>query len=190
MTEREKLLRGENYNSRDPELLVMYHRARKLIRQLGAVESEDFEQKNRLLRELFADWGEESWIEQPFWCDYGQHVSVGRNTFINVNAVFLDCNTITIGDNVLIGPNAQFYTPNHPLNARERLTGDPAHPFLINAKPIVVGNNVWIGGNVVVLSGVTIGDNVTVAAGSVVTRDIPANSLAMGQPARVIRSLE
>lgn len=190
MTEHEKLLRGEHYNSRDPALLAMYHRARALTRRLSAVDSQDFSGKNQLLRELFAAWGDESWIEQPFWCDYGSHVSVGRNTFINVNAVFLDCNTITIGDNVLIGPNAQFYTPNHPLSARERLTGDPDHPFLINANPIVVGNNVWIGGNVVILSGVTIGDNTTIAAGSIVTHDIPANVLALGQPARVVRSLD
>ncbi len=190
MTEHEKLLRGENYNSRDPELLGMYHRARKLTRELSTLDSQDFAEKNRLLRELFGAWGDESWIEQPFWCDYGSHVNVGRNTFINVNAVFLDCNTITIGDNVLIGPNAQFYTPNHPIRAGERMTGDPARPFLTHAKPIVVGNNVWIGGNVVILSGVTIGDNTTIAAGSIVTHDIPANVLAMGQPARVIRSLD
>lgn len=188
-SELQKLLSGEAYNTRDPELLAMYHHARSVTKQLSTLDSPDFEQKNQLLRSLFNAYGEESWIEQPFWCDYGKHVSIGRNTFINVNAVFLDCNTITIGDNALIGPNVQFYTPVHPLSAKERLTGDPDYPFLTSARPIVVGNNTWIGGNVLILPGVTIGDNTTIAAGSIVTHDIPANVLAMGQPCKVVREL-
>ena len=106
MTEREKLLSGLEYNSRDGELIGMYHRARALIKSLGALDSHQADEKNRLLGELFGAWGEASWIETPFWCDYGQHVRIGKNCFINVNAVFLDCNTITIGDNTLIGIKA------------------------------------------------------------------------------------
>lgn len=190
MSEREKLLRGEVYNSRDDELIAMYHRARSLTKQLAALDSLQSEEKQHLLRELFAAWGDDSWIELPFWCDYGQHISIGRNCFINVNAVFLDCNTITIGDNTLIGPNAQIYTPSHPLKASERFTGNADFPFHTSAKPVVIGSNVWIGGNVVILPGVTIGDGTTIGAGSVVTEDIPANVLALGQPCRVIRQLE
>lgn len=189
MTEHEKLLRGETYNTRDPELIATYHQARALIKQLSALEFTQLEQKQYLLNSLFATFGDESWIELPFWCDYGKHITVGKNCFINVNAVFLDCNTIMIGDNVLIGPNAQFYTPVHPLNAKERLTGNPDYPFLTSAQPIVIGSNCWIGGNVVILPGVTIGDNTTIAAGSIVTHDIPSRVLAMGQPCRVIKTL-
>ncbi|SUI44125.1 Putative acetyltransferase SA2342 [Serratia marcescens] len=104
MTEREKLLSGLEYNSRDEELIALYHRARALTKSLEALDSHQADEKNRLLGELFGSWGEASWIETPFWCDYGQHVRIGKNCFINVNAVFLDCNTITIGDNTLIGP--------------------------------------------------------------------------------------
>ena len=104
--------------------------------------------------------------------------------------MFLDCNTITIGDNTLIGPNVQIYTPSHPLKAGERFTGDPAFPFRTSAQPVSIGSNVWIGGNVVILPGVTIGDGTTIGAGSIVTGDIPANVLALGQPCRVIRALE
>ncbi|MFA1238776.1 sugar O-acetyltransferase [Serratia odorifera] len=190
MTEREKLLRGEIYNSRDAELIGLYHRARALSKQLGALDSQKMDEKNRLLSQLFAHWGQQSWIETPFWCDYGQHISIGNNCFINVNAVFLDCNTITIGDNTLIGPNLQVYTPSHPLKASERLTGDADFPFQTSARPVTIGSNVWIGGNVLILPGVTIGDGSTIGAGSIVTGDIPTNVLAMGQPCKVIRVLE
>ncbi|CAI1749400.1 Putative acetyltransferase SA2342 [Serratia marcescens] len=190
MTEREKLLSGLEYNSRDEELIAMYHRARALTKSLGTLDSHQADEKNRLLGELFGAWGEASWIETPFWCDYGQHVRIGKNCFINVNAVFLDCNTITIGDNTLIGPNVQIYTPSHPLKAGKRFTGDPAFPFRTSAQPVSIGSNVWIGGNVVILPGVTIGDGTTIGAGSIVTGDIPANVLALGQPCRVIRTLE
>jgi len=151
MTEREKLLSGLEYNSRDEELIALYHRARALTKSLGALDSHQADEKNRLLGELFGAWGKASWIETPFWCDYGQHVRIGKNCFINVNAVFLDCNTITIGDNTLIGPNVQIYTPSHPLTAAERFTGDPDFPFRTSAQPVSIGSNVWIGGNVVIL---------------------------------------
>lgn len=190
MTEHEKLLAGLHYNTRDPELLGMYHNARAVTKQLAQLDSHDFETKLTLLREMLGGFGDESWIELPFWCDYGKHVTIGRNCFINTNVVFLDCNTVTIGDNTLVGPNVQFYTPVHPLSAKERLTGDPDYPFLNSAKPIVVGSNVWIGGNVVILPGVTIGDNTTIGAGSIVSKDIPAGVLAMGQPCKVVRELE
>jgi maltose O-acetyltransferase len=190
MTEHEKLLAGLQYNTRDPELLGMYHNARAITKKLTQLDSHDFDTKLSLLREMLGGFGDESWIELPFWCDYGKHVTIGRNCFINTNVVFLDCNTVTIGDNTLVGPNVQFYTPVHPLSAKERLTGNPDYPFLTSAKPIVVGSNVWIGGNAIILPGVTIGDNTTIAAGSIVSKDIPAGVLAMGQPCKVVRELE
>ena len=128
--------------------------------------------------------GENYYIEQPFYCDYGYNISVGDNFYSNVNLVILDGAKVTFGDNVFIAPDCGFHTAGHPLDVGRRNMG------LEYARPITVGNNVWIGAGVHVLPGVTIGDNCVIGAGSVVNRDIPANSLAVGNPCRVIRSLE
>ena len=123
-------------------------------------------------------------IEPSFWCDYGYNIELGENFYSNHNLVILDPAKVTFGDNVFIGPNCGFYTAGHPLNIEERNKG------LEYAKPIAVGNNVWFGGNVAVMPGVTIGDNCTIAAGSIVTKDIPDNSLAAGVPCKVIRKIQ
>lgn len=192
MTEREKLERGHFYNSRDPELLKCYHKAKELLQKWHALSSRDTEGKVLLLRELFGKLDEGVWIEAPFYCDYGMHIEIGGNTFINTGAVLLDCAKIMIGQNVLIGPNVQVYTATHPLSAKERviLNQEPDYaPYLTKALPVSIGDNCWIGGNSVILPGVSIGENTTIAAGSLVSKDIPANVLAMGSPAKVIREL-
>jgi len=141
------------------------------------------EERKQLLRELLGKTGKDFLIEQPFYCDYGYNINLGENFYSNVNCVILDGAPVTFGDNVFIAPNCGFYTAGHPLDVQQRNQG------LEYAKPIHVGNNVWIGAHVSVLPGVTIGDNCVIGAGSVVTKDIPANSLAVGNPCRVIRSI-
>ena len=192
MTEREKLLAGEYYNSRDSELLEMYHHAKELLRKWSEISSREGAEKSKILQLLFGKIGNGVWIEGPFYCDYGRHISIGENTFINTNAVFLDCNKIDIGKNVLIGPNVQIYTATHPLSAGDRIISHPGKdeaPYKTRALPVQIGDNCWIGGNTVILPGVTIGSNVTVAAGSLVTKDIPNNKLVMGSPSRLIRDI-
>lgn len=193
MTEREKLLAGEFYNSRDPELLEMYHQAKELLKQWSDESSRNGEEKFRILQQLLGKISKGVWIEAPFNCDYGKHITIGENTFINANAVFLDCNRIDIGHNVLFGPNVQIYTATHPISASDRIILNPESnqaPYKTKALPVRIGDNCWIGGNTVILPGITIGNNVTVAAGSLVTKDIPDNKLAMGSPARLVRDLE
>jgi len=135
--------------------------------------------------------GKSVWIEAPFFCDYGEFVSIGENTFVNANCFFLDNNYIQIGKNGLIGSYVQIYTASHPLKASDRIiqTAEGNTRYLTNSKPVSIGNQVWIGGNTVILPGVTIGDNVTIGAGSVVTKDIPSNVLAYGNPCKVVKDL-
>jgi maltose O-acetyltransferase len=190
MTEKEKMLQGENYNSRDPELIGMYHRARKLIKKYNNLDSEMLEARNQTLGELLGFKGKDIWIEAPFYCDYGVNIFIGENTFINTNCMFLDNHTITIGKNGLIAPYVQIYTASHPIKASERILKHPSGTrYLTSAKPVDIGNNVWIGGNAIIGPGVSIGDNVTIGAGSVVTCDIPDDSLAIGNPCKVVRHL-
>ncbi|MBT8211071.1 MAG: sugar O-acetyltransferase [Eudoraea sp.] len=190
MTEKEKMLQGEVYNSRDPELLGMYHRARKLLRAYNSLDSQLLEEREELLDTLLKSRGKGVWIEAPFFCDYGSNISIGPHTFINVNCMFLDNNTIRIGKNGLIGPYVQIYTASHPLNAGERIIEEEGSSrYLTFAKPVVIGDNVWIGGNSLIFPGVSIGDNVTIGAGSVVTKDIPDNVFAFGNPCEAQRKL-
>ena len=190
MTEKEKMLQGEAYNSRDPELLGMYHRARKLLQAYNTLDSQMLEQREELLDALLEYKGKGVWIEAPFFCDYGSNISIGPHTFVNVNCMFLDNNKISIGKNGLIGPYVQIYTASHPLQASERIIENKGSSrYLTFTKPVTIGDNVWIGGNSVIFPGVTIGDNVTIGAGSVVTRDIPDNVFAYGNPCEVQREL-
>lgn len=190
MTEKEKMLAGEYYNSRDPELLALYHRARKLLQQYNTLNTELIEKRNDILSELLGHKGDGVWIESPFFCDYGVNISIGKNTFVNVNCMFLDNNTITIGENGLIAPYVQIYTALHPLKASERIIEDEQGTrYLTATKPVTIGDNAWIGGNTVIFPGVTIGHNVTIGAGSVVSKDIPDNVLAFGNPCKVQRAL-
>ncbi len=188
------MVNGEAYNSRDPALLATAHRARALLAEFSATPSTDADERQRILSELFGGLGDGVWIEPPFFCDYGENIYIGADSFINVNCVFLDSAEIRVGANALIGPGVQLLTPSHPLRAADRIV--PADqrtanqsPYRTSASPIRIGDNVWIGGGTLVLPGVTIGDNVSIGAGSIVTADIPSDSLALGQPCRVIRSL-
>lgn len=185
------MLNGDYYNSRDPELISMYHNARNLLKAYNNLDSELSSERERILTELFDFKGEGVWIEAPFFCDYGKNISIGKNTFINTNCMFLDNNKISIGSNGLIAPYVQIYTADHPLKASERIIieGDQSR-YLTSSKPVKIGNNVWIGGNSVIFPGVTIGDNTTIGAGSVVTKDIPNDVLAFGNPCAVKKKLE
>ena len=184
MTEKEKQQAGELYNSNDRELFNERIKAKKLCAEYNAIECNDFQKRERLLDRLVALRGENTVIEPNFFCDYGYNIVIGDNFYANHNLVILDCADIVFGDNVFIGPNCGFYAAEHPIDAKLRNQG------LESAKPIKVGNNVWIGGNVTVIGGVTIGDNAVIGAGSVVTKDIPANCVAAGNPCAPIRTLD
>jgi maltose O-acetyltransferase len=200
LSNRELMLAGEIYDSRDPELLALAHRARELIAAFSAIPSVHGDRRTAVLKQLLGAVGDGVWVEPPFFCDYGVNVTIGANTFVNVNCVFLDSAKITIGANVLIGPGVQLLTATHPLRAEERVinhpdasttSGGPAlgSPYRTKASPIHIGDKVWLGAGALVMPGVTIGANSTVGAGSVVTSDIPANCLAFGNPCRVEREL-
>ncbi|MDN5203505.1 sugar O-acetyltransferase [Fulvivirgaceae bacterium BMA10] len=192
MTEKQKMLNGEFYNSRDPELIEIYHKARKLMHQYNNLDSRNTGERERILHELLEHKGEGVWIETPFFCDYGEHISIGDNSFINTNCMFLDNNKIVIGNNALIAPYVQIYTAAHPLSAKDRIKSRASEKeavYLTSTKPVRIGDNVWIGGNSVILPGVVIGNNVTIGAGSVVTKDIPDDVLALGNPCQVVRSI-
>ena len=191
MTEKEKMLKGDYYDSRDSELIKMYHNARKLLKEYNNLNSELIHERERILSDLFEYKASGVWIETPFFCDYGENISIGENTFINTNCMFLDNNKITIGKNGLIAPYVQIYTATHPLKASERIIGNGNKTrYLTSTKPVTIGDNVWIGGNSIIFPGVTIGNNVTIGAGSVVTKDIPDNVLAFGNPCEVKKKLK
>ena len=188
------MLRGEAYDSRDPELLDLAHRSRALLARYASTPSTDADARRALLAGLLGSVGEDVWIEPPFFCDYGAHVHIGARSFVNVNCVFLDSAEIRIGANALIAPGVQLLTTTHPLRAADRIAPQAERetgraPYRTYARPITIGDDVWIGAGAIVMPGVTIGDGVTIGAASVVTADVPAHSLAFGQPCRVQRSL-
>ena len=191
MTEREKMLAGQLYDCGDPELLAQWHKAKNLMREYNQTESEDEEKKARILKELLGGQGENVWITPPFYADYGNNIYFGNNCEVNMNCTFLDDNRIVIGNNALIAPNVQIYTAFHPTSAKERF-GEPREDgsFVFcktQTAPVIIGDNVWIGGGAIILPGVTIGNNVVIGAGSIVTKDIPDDVVACGNPCRVIR---
>ncbi|WP_294569294.1 sugar O-acetyltransferase [uncultured Subdoligranulum sp.] len=191
MTEREKMLAGMLYDCGDAELLTQWHKAKNLMRDYNRLDSDDLAAKDRILTELLGGRGTNLWITAPFYVDYGNNIFFGNNCEVNMNCTFLDDNRIVIGDNALIAPNVQIYTAFHPTNAADRFgppREDGSFAFCkTQTAPVTIGNNVWIGGGAILLPGVTIGDNVVIGAGSIVTKDIPANSVACGNPCRVIR---
>lgn len=182
-TETEKMLAGELYLASDPDLKAAALRAAQLLQQYNQTLAGDRDGRTALLHDLLGQVGESPQIVPPFHCDYGRYISLGDRFYMNYGGVILDCNRVEIGDDVLCGPYVQIYTAYHPVDPALRLTGREL------AAPIRIGNNVWIGGGVIICPGVAIGDNTTIGAGSVVTKDIPANVVAVGNPCRVIRSV-
>ena len=184
MTEKEKMLAGELYRGdSDPNLIRDRLAVKDKCREYNMLMPSDQEKRKALMRTVLGKTKTNFHIEQPFMCDYGYNIEIGENFYANHNLVILDCNKVVFGDNVFIAPNCGFYTAGHPLDHKTRSSG------LEFAKPITVGDDVWIGGNVVVLPGVTIGARSVIGAGSVVTKDIPPDSLAVGNPCRVIKKL-
>lgn len=183
MTEKEKMIAEKLYNSTDNELSQDRIKAKKLCHKYNNLEPDNYEERKAILKQLFGKTKNDFWIEPNFWCDYGYNIEIGENFYSNHNLVILDPAKVTFGDNVFIAPNCGFYTAGHPIDAQLR------NELLEFAHPITIGNNVWFGGNVVVLPGVTIGDNVVIGAGSVVTKDIPSNVVAVGNPCKVLREI-
>lgn len=185
MTEKEKMLKGMIYDANyDAALIAERQTCKELCRDYNNLLPGNMESRNNLLRRILGNVEGDLLIEQPFYCDYGYNISVGKNFYANYNLVILDEALVKFGDNVFIAPNCGFYTSGHPLEASERNKG------LEYARGITVGNNVWIGAHVCVLPGVTIGDNCVIGAGSVVTKDIPDHSLAFGNPCKVVRKID
>lgn len=193
MTEKEKMLKGEMYDPTDKELADRRVIAHKLSFDYNNTPETDTKKREEILTELMPNHGKGAFLQSPIQVDYGIFTTVGKNFYANFNFVVLDTCPINIGDNVYFGPNCTLATPLHPLNhveRRPRVREDGSTYDLEYGKPITIGNDCWIASNVVICGGVTIGDNCVIGAGSVVTRDIPPNSLAAGNPCRVIRSVE
>ena len=178
------MLAGEIYSAVDPQLLEELTATREVIHDYNLLRPTENQKKLELLKGLLGHIGDDSIIiNQPFRCDYGKQISVGKRFFANFNFTVLDEARVTIGDDCFIGPNVSIYTACHSTDPVERNTRQEW------AKPVTIGNNVWIGGSVTILPGVTIGDNVTIGAGSVVTKNIPSNCVAAGNPCKVIKSI-
>jgi maltose O-acetyltransferase len=182
-SEKEKMLSGELYQAFGEELSGERLKARIRVYEYNALHPEKLKRKKELLKQLLGKTGESLTIETPFRCDYGYNIQIGENFYSNFNLVILDCAPVVVGDNALIGPDVGIYTAGHPLHHSARTEG------LEYALPVVIGYNVWIGGHVVINPGVTIGDNVVIGSGSVVTRDIPSNVVALGNPCKVLRKI-
>ncbi|WP_189045060.1 sugar O-acetyltransferase [Micromonospora sonchi] len=180
---KERMLAGEPYLADDPELVADHLRAQRLMARFNTSSVDDQDERRAALRELLGEIGEETAIRPPFYCDYGYNVRIGPRSFVNYQAVFLDVAPITLGADVQVAPNVQLLTPTHPVEPEPRRAKWEA------AKPITIGDNVWLGGGAIVLAGVTVGENTVVGAGAVVTRDLPANVVAVGNPARPVREI-
>ncbi|WP_369207301.1 sugar O-acetyltransferase [Streptomyces sp. PU-14G] len=180
---KERMLAGEWYLPDDEELRAATERRAELCAAYNAADTAPAAERRKILDELVGELGENVAIRPPFYCDYGTYLSIGAHTFINFGAVFLDAAPITIGRDAQIGPNVQLLTPTHELDTERRRAGWE------KGMPITLGDNVWLGGGVIVCPGVTIGADTVVGAGSVVVGDLPAGVLAVGNPARVVREL-
>ncbi|MEV5180486.1 sugar O-acetyltransferase [Streptomyces werraensis] len=182
-TNLERMLAGDPYIADDPEIGRRLERAMRLAARYQATYLEERDQAKAVLAQLLGSVGEDVEIRPPLHVDYGSNITVGARTFVNYHLTALDVAAITIGEDCQIGPNVQLLTPTHPVEPQ------PRRDKLEAARPITIGDNVWIGGGAIVCPGVTIGDNSVIGAGAVVTRDIPANVVAVGNPARPVRSL-
>jgi maltose O-acetyltransferase len=182
-TEKEKMISGELYDPLDKQLIENRLKTRLLIKELNDTREDEIVERVQILQQLIPHAGAGLWLQPPFYCDYGYNMHVGEKVFFNFNCVVLDVAAVKIGSRTMFGPNVQIYTATHPLNHTERASG------LEYAKPIAIGEDVWIGGSAVICPGITIGDRTVIGAGSVVTKDIPADVFAAGNPCKVIRSL-
>lgn len=184
MTEKQKMLMGIIYNAEEACLIEERNRAKSLTKQYNESRQEDRDHRKYLMGQIFGKLGQNVHLEAPFYLDYGYRTTIGDDFFSNFNLTILDGGGVEIGDRVFIGPNVGIYTANHPTDVRRREKGYEW------ALPVKIGNKVWIGGGVTILPGVTIGDNTVIAAGSVVTKDIPTNVVAAGNPCKVIKEAE
>lgn len=183
-SEREKMVNGELYDPLDPQLVDERCHARLLCKALNETREDEPAERARILKGLIPNAGADFWLQPPFYCDYGSNITLGDKVFFNFNCVVLDVAPVTIGSYVLFGPAVQLYTATHPLSASERRKG------LEGGEPIWIEDDVWLGGGVIVLPGVRIGQGAVIGAGSVVTKDVPGQVFAAGNPCRVIRPLE
>ena len=183
-TEKEKMLAGELYDALDAQLTEERLRTRLLLKELNDTREDETEERKRILNQLLPHAGDGLWLQPPFYCDYGSNMIIGDKVFFNFNCVVLDVAEVKIGSRTLFGPNVQVYTATHPMDHNERAAG------LEFARPITIGSDVWIGGSAVICPGVTIGDRSVIGAGSVVTKDIPPDVFAAGNPCKVIRALK
>ena len=183
MNEYKKMLAGEVYSAVDADLLEKLNLTKDLCWEYNQIRPTLVAERNQMLHKILGKCDEDTFINQPFYCDYGTHISVGKRFFANFNLTVLDEALVTIGDDCFIGPNVGIYTACHPLEAGER------DKWIEWAEPVTIGDSVWIGGGVTICPGVTIGDNCVIGAGSVVVKDIPANSVAVGNPAHVVKKV-
>lgn len=193
MTEMEKMLAGEYYDPNDQELLALRTKAHLLSQRYNRIPETEAAERAEVLKELIPDAGEGVYLQGPLQFDYGCNTTIGKNSYANFNLTVLDVCPVRIGSNVFMGPNVSLLTPMHPMRWQERNVyqrEDGVWTDREYGKPITIGDNCWLGGNVTVCAGVTIGEGCVIGAGSVVVRDIPPNSLAVGNPCRVIRRIE
>lgn len=184
MTEKEKMLAGEIYSAIDPEVVKELSETREIIFEYNSLRPSETRRMKEIIKNLFGYVGDDHFlINQPFRCDYGKQISIGKRFFANFNFTVLDEAPVTIGDDCFIGPNVSIYTACHSTDPVERNSRQEW------AKAVTIGNNVWIGGSVTILPGVSIGDNVSIGAGSVVVKDIPSNTVAVGNPCKVIKNI-
>lgn len=185
LTEKDKMLKSMPYNANYDETLIKERNlAKDKCYEYNSLKPSNLDERNKVIQSILGKVKGKFLIEQPFVCDYGYNIEIGENFYSNHNLIILDGNTVKFGDNVFIGPNCSFYTATHPIDAKARNQG------IEKALPIEVGNNVWFGGNVVVLPNVRIGDNCVIGAGSVVTKDIEPGSVAVGNPCKVIKKID
>lgn len=183
LTEKEKMISGQPYDPYDLELEAGRKNARRLLRKLQAIEEAEESARKAIFRELFGSTGTTFFLENPFICDYGFNIHWGENAYANFGCIFLDAAPIYVGKNVMMAPAVKLFTATHPIDATERNSG------IEFAYPIHIGDNVWLGGGTIVNPGVSIGKNTVIGSGSVVTKDIPANVVAAGNPCRIIRTI-
>ncbi|MBU2950766.1 sugar O-acetyltransferase [Tamlana agarivorans] len=184
MTEKDKMLAGEMYSPTDPELAKERHQVRLLFHKFNSLSELDLEERQKVLKKIIPNSGENLFIEPPFHCDYGSNIKAGKNLFMNFSCCILDVAEVTIGDNCMFGPHVQIYTATHPLEFKARNSGKEL------GKSVSIGDNVWIGGNATICPGISIGNNVVIGSGAVVTKNFPANVVIAGNPAKIIKTID